>query len=106
MDTLRWVPRGEVILAQHAHGPAPGPEECIQPQNRLSEYAPLLLALSANSPYWQGMDTGYESTRVKIFENFPRAGMPPAFPDYESFENYVDLMVEAGAMDEIGRAHV
>jgi carboxylate-amine ligase len=46
------------------------------------------------------MDTGYESTRVKIFETFPRAGMPPAFPDYESFEAYVDLMVEAGAMDD------
>ena len=68
--------------------------------NRLSEYAPLLLALSANSPYWQGMDTGYESTRVKIFETFPRAGMPPAFPDYAAFESFVDLMVEAGAMDD------
>jgi glutamate---cysteine ligase / carboxylate-amine ligase len=78
----------------------PGPDECIQAHNRLSEYAPLLLALSANSPYWQGMDTGYESTRVKIFETFPRAGMPPAFPNYEAFENYVDLMVEAGAMDD------
>ena len=58
------------------------------------------MALSANSPYWQGIDTGYESTRVKIFETFPRAGMPPAFPDYEAFESYVDLMVEAGAMDD------
>lgn len=68
--------------------------------NRLSEHAPLLLALSANSPFWQGMDTGFESTRVKIFETFPRAGLPPAFPDYESFEGYVDLMVESGAMED------
>jgi len=89
-----------VIFGQHVHVGVPGPEECIQAHNRLSEHAPLLLALSANSPYWQGMDTGYESTRVKIFESFPRAGMPPAFPDYESFEAYVDLMVEAGAMDD------
>ena len=98
--TLRWIAEREVIFGQHVHVAVPGPDECIQAHNRLSEYAPLLLALSANSPYWQGMDTGYESTRVKIFETFPRAGMPPAFPNYEAFENYVDLMVEAGAMDD------
>src|SRR5918999_3535947 len=98
--TLRWIAQREVIFGQHVHVGVPGPEEAIQAHNRLSEHAPLLLALSANSPYWQGMDTGYESTRVKIFETFPRAGMPPAFPDYESFEAYVDLMVEAGAMDD------
>jgi carboxylate-amine ligase len=97
---LRWIAQREVIFGQHVHVGVPGPEECIQAHNRLSEHAPLLLALSANSPYWQGMDTGYESTRVKIFESFPRAGMPPAFPDYESFEAYVDLMVEAGAMED------
>jgi carboxylate-amine ligase len=100
IETLRWIAQREVIFGQHVHVGVPGPEECIQAHNRLSEYAPLLLALSANSPYWQGMDTGYESTRVKIFESFPRAGMPPAFPDYESFEAYVDLMVEAGAMED------
>jgi len=100
ISTLRWIAEREVIFGQHVHVGVPGPDECIQAHNRLSEYAPLLLALSANSPYWQGMDTGYESTRVKIFETFPRAGMPPAFPNYEAFENYVDLMVEAGAMDD------
>ena len=46
---------------------------------------------------------------MKIFESFPRAGLPPAFPDYEAFEGYVDLMVEAGAMEDytyllVGRA--
>src|ERR687890_1438841 len=100
IETLRWIAQREVIFGQHVHVGVPGPEECIQAHNRLSEHAPLLLALSANSPYWQGMDTGYESTRVKIFESFPRAGMPPAFPDYESFEAYVDMMVEAGAMED------
>src|ERR671910_606685 len=55
------------------------------PFSRFSEQAPLLLALSANSPFWQDFDTGFESCRVKIFETFPRAGLPPAFPDWESF---------------------
>lgn len=100
IETLRWIAEREVIFGQHVHVAVPGPEEAIIAHNRLSEHAPLLLALSANSPYWQGMDTGFDSTRVKIFETFPRAGLPPAFPDWESFENYVDVMVESGAMDD------
>lgn len=100
IETLRWVAEREVIFGQHVHVAVPGPEEAMVAHNRLAEQAPLLLALSANSPFWQGMDTGFESTRVKIFETFPRAGLPPAFGAYEEFEDYVDLMVEAGAMDD------
>ena len=100
IETIRWVAQREVIFGQHVHVGVPGEEEVIEAHNRLAEQVPLLLALSSNSPFWQGMDTGYESTRVKIFENFPRAGLPPAFPTYEAFENYVDLMVKAGAMDD------
>ncbi len=100
IKTLRWVAQREVIFGQHVHVAVPGPEEAIIAHNRLSEQVPLLLALSANSPFWQGFDTGFESSRVKIFETFPRAGLPPAFPDYEAFEGYVDLMVESGAMED------
>ena len=100
METLRWVAEREVIFGQHVHVAVPDEEKAIEAHNRLSEVAPLLLALSANSPFWQGMDTGFESSRVKIFEGFPRAGLPPAFPDYDAFEGYVDLMVAAGAMDD------
>ncbi|MGI8865274.1 MAG: carboxylate-amine ligase, partial [Rubrobacteraceae bacterium] len=91
IETLRWVAEREVICGQHVHVAVPGPEEAIIAHNRLAEQAPLLLALSANSPFWQGMDTGFESSRVKVFETFPRAGMPPAFPDWESFSDYVDM---------------
>jgi carboxylate-amine ligase len=98
--TLRWIAQREVIFGQHVHVAVPGPDEAIIAHNRLSELAPLLLALSANSPFWQGFDTGFESSRVKIFEGFPRAGLPPAFPDYEAFEEYVDLMVASGAMED------
>ncbi len=100
VQTLRWVAQREVIFGQHVHVAVPGPEECVIAHNRLAEQTPLLLALSANSPFWQGFDTGFESSRVKIFETFPRAGLPPAFPDYEAFEGYVDLMVESGAMED------
>lgn len=100
IEMLRWVAEREVIFGQHVHVGVPGPDEAIVAHNRLSEQAPLLLALSANSPFWQGRDTGFESSRVKIFETFPRAGLPPAFETYEEFEGYVELMVEAGAIDD------
>ena len=100
IETLRWVAEREVIFGQHVHVAVPDGERAIEAHNRLSEQAPLLLALSANSPFWQDFDTGFESCRVKIFETFPRAGLPPAFPDWESFEGYVDLMVRSGAMDD------
>jgi glutamate---cysteine ligase / carboxylate-amine ligase len=100
IETLRWVAKREVIFGQHVHVAVPDEEKVIEAHNRLSERAPLLLALSANSPFWQNSATGFESSRVKIFETFPRAGLPPAFPDYSSFEDYVDLMVRSGAMDD------
>ncbi|CAA9451463.1 MAG: FIG074102: hypothetical protein [uncultured Rubrobacteraceae bacterium] len=100
IETLRWVAEREVIFGQHVHVAVPDEEKVIEAHNRLSEHAPLLLALSANSPFWQDFDTGFESCRVKIFETFPRAGLPPAFPNWESFEDYVDLMVRSGAMDD------
>jgi carboxylate-amine ligase len=100
MATLRWVAEREVIFGQHVHVSVPDEEACIEAHNRLAETAPLLLALSANSPFWQGFDTGFESARVKIFESFPRSGLPPAFPDWSAFEDYVDLMVRSGAMED------
>ncbi len=100
IETLRWVAEREVIFGQHVHVAVPDEEKVIEAHNRLSERAPLLLALSANSPFWQNSATGFESSRVKIFETFPRAGLPPAFPDWSSFEDYVDLMVRSGAMDD------
>jgi len=99
MEQLRWVAQREVIFGQHVHVAVADEEEAIEAHNRLSEWAPLLLALSSNSPFWQGFDTGYESVRVKIFETFPRSGLPPAFADWAAFESYVDLMVAAGAME-------
>src|SRR5919112_2644090 len=100
LRTLRWIAQREVIFGQHVHVAVPGPEEAIVAHNRLSELTPLLLALSANSPFWQGFDTGFESARVKIFEGFPRAGLPPAFPDSEAFVGNVDLMVAASAIED------
>src|ERR671920_26745 len=57
IKTLRWIAQREVIFGQHVHVGVPSEEAVIEAHNRLSEQAPLLLALSSNSPFWQGIDT-------------------------------------------------
>jgi carboxylate-amine ligase len=60
---------------------------------------PLLLALSANSPFWRGEMTGLASTRMPIFRAFPRVGIPPHYDDWEDYERRIGFMVEAGMLE-------
>ena len=57
----------------------------MRAMNRMRAHVPLLLALSANSPFWQGRDSGLASARTPLFQAFPRAGLPRAFADYEAY---------------------
>ena len=79
MEEMRWVAEREVIFGLHVHVGLASPDEAIAVLNGLRTWLPELLALSANSPFWLGRDTGLASTRTKIFETFPRSGLPPAF---------------------------
>lgn len=62
----------------------------------------MLLALSANSPFWNGFDTGLASARAKIFENLPNTGIPSAFDDFDAFQRYERRMVERGSIADRG----
>lgn len=92
IESMRWIAERELIFGLHIHVGLDSPDKAIACANGLRTYLPELLALSANSPFWQGRPTGLASTRVKIFEPFPRAGLPPAFGSFEEFE----LLVERG----------
>ena len=63
-------------------------------------HLPLLLALSANSPFWQGRDTGLASARTPLFQAFPRVGIPRAFDDYDDYVETVDLLIRSDAFPE------
>jgi carboxylate-amine ligase len=63
-------------------------------------WLPELLAVSANSPFWHGRDTGLASTRSKIFDTMPRSGLPPAFASFEEFELLVDRGVRTGSFED------
>src|SRR6201994_2740499 len=58
-----------------------------------------IMALATNSPFWLGLNTGYKGYRAKVFENFPRTGIPDAFSSYSEFENYVSLLVRTNCID-------
>ena len=63
-------------------------------------HLPLLLALSVNSPFWQGRDTGLASARTPLFQAFPRVGIPRAFRDYADWVEAVDLLIRCDAFPE------
>jgi carboxylate-amine ligase len=67
--------------------------------NSIRYFLPHIMALATNSPFWLGLNTGYKGYRAKVFENFPRTGIPDAFQSYSEFENYVNLLVRTNCID-------
>jgi glutamate---cysteine ligase / carboxylate-amine ligase len=92
MEDMRWVADRALIFGLHVHVGVDSGQKAIAVTNALRTWLPELLALSSNSPFWQGRETGLASTRVKVFDSFPRSGLPPAFSSWEEFE----LLVERG----------
>ena len=99
-EELGALARLQIIFALHVHVAVPDGEAAIRATNSLVRHAPLLTALSANSPFWNGMDTGFQSARVKIRDASPRSGLPPTFRDWGEFEAYTDALVAAGSIPD------
>src|SRR5918997_1540813 len=97
---MGWTARMQAIYGLHVHVAVPDAEHAIRAVNALSQYVPLFVALSANSPFWGGSDTRLSSVRVKIFNLVPRSGLPPPFRSWEDFEGYVDALVGAGSIPD------
>jgi carboxylate-amine ligase len=98
--SMRELARREPTFGLHVHVGVPGPEEAIYAANRLRTHIPLLLALSVNSPFWQGRDTGLSSARTPLFQAFPRVGIPRAFSDYAEYVETVDVLIRCDAVPE------
>lgn len=98
--SMRELARREPTFALHVHVGVADPENAIRVANRLRGHLPMLLALSANSPFWQGRDTGLASARTPLFSAFPRVGVPRAFADYADYAATVDRLVRCEAIPE------
>ena len=99
-EEMGWVARTQAIYGLHVHVAVPDGDTAIVAVNALAQHVPLLVALSANSPFWRGSDTGLASTRIKIFEMFPRSGLPPTFRNWEDFEDHIGALVSAGSIPD------
>lgn len=100
MEDMRWVAERELIFGLHVHVGLDSPDTAIACCNAARTFLPELLALSANSPFWQARPTGLASTRTKVFEAFPRSGLPPAFASYEEFELLVDRGIRTNSFPD------
>jgi carboxylate-amine ligase len=98
--SMRELARREPTLALHVHVGVATPAEAIRLANRLRGHVPLLLALSANSPFWHGRRSGLASARTPLFQAFPRTGVPRRFRNYRDYVQSVDLLIRAGAIPE------
>ena len=97
---MRELARREPTFALHVHVGVASPDAAIQLMNRMRGHVPLLLALSGNSPFWQGRDTGLASARTPHFQAFPRVGIPRLYRDYADWVEAVDVLLRCEAFDE------
>src|SRR3989440_8521743 len=101
VDEVQWPARRLAIFGIHTHVGVRSPEKAITIANALSAYLPHFLALSASSPYWMGKDTGLASSRSKVFEALPTAGLPQQFSVWAEFEEFMTTLISARAISSI-----
>src|SRR5881227_2085619 len=97
---LRFVARQELIFGVHVHVGVDDPDKAVHVANGMRVHVPLLLALSANSPFWRADATGLLSTRTPIFRAFPRVGIPPTYRNFDEYSSRVGFMVESRAIED------
>ena len=95
---LQFVARQELIFGIHVHVGMDDPDKAIHVVNGMRVHLPLLLALSANSPFWRANQTGLLSARTPIFRAFPRVGIPPRYDDFDDWRRRIEFMVASKAI--------
>ena len=100
ISALRFVARQELIFGMHVHVGIDDPDKAIHVANGMRVHIPVLLGLSANSPFWRADATGLASTRTPIFRAFPRVGIPPDYDDWDDYERRIEFMIKAGVIED------
>lgn len=101
VEAMQWPARRLLICGMHVHVGIADGERAIRIINELRRHLPLLLALSASSPYFDGEDSGLASARSKVFEALPTAGLPPQISDWVDFERFMATLVDAECIASI-----
>ncbi|MCE6987884.1 carboxylate-amine ligase [Dyadobacter sp. CY323] len=99
IDEMRDVARGNLIFGLHVHVGIENRNEGIEIMNAVRYFLPHIYALSTNSPFWCGRNTGFKSYRSKVFDKFPRTGIPDFFSSASEYDEYVALLVKTKCID-------
>ena len=99
VNDMQQIARANLIFGLHVHIGIPHREDGIDIMNQARYFLPHLYALSTNSPFWLGQNTGLKAYRQMIFERFPRTGIPDAFESLSEYEDYLKLLVSTGCID-------
>jgi carboxylate-amine ligase len=99
VEDMQLVARANLIFGLHVHIGVEDRETAIHMMNHARYFLPHMLALSANSPFWLGMDTGLKSYRCKVFDKFPRTNIPDYFPSWGEYESFIKLLIKTGCID-------
>ena len=99
VEDMQLVARANLIFGLHVHIGVEDRETAIHLMNHARYFVPHILALSTNSPFWLGMNTGLKSYRCKVFDKFPRTNIPDYFPSYGEYENFIKLLIKTGCID-------
>jgi glutamate---cysteine ligase / carboxylate-amine ligase len=99
VEDMQLVARANLIFGLHVHIGVEDRETAIHMMNHARYFVPHILALSTNSPFWLGMNTGLKSYRCKVFDKFPRTNIPDYFASYGEYESFVKLLIKTGCID-------
>jgi carboxylate-amine ligase len=99
VNELQEAARSNLIFGLHVHVGMESREMANHIANSTRYFLPHIYALSTNSPFWEGRTTGYKSFRTKVFDKFPRTGIPDAFESIEAYDNYVKLLIKTNCID-------
>lgn len=99
VNELQEAARSNLIFGLHVHVGMEDRKMGIHIANSARYFLPHVYALSTNSPFWVGRKTGYKSYRTKVFDKFPRTGIPDYFESIEAYESYVNLLIKTNCID-------
>jgi len=99
VEDMQLVARANLIFGLHVHIGIDDREAAIHMMNHARYFLPHILALSTNSPFWLGMNTGLKSYRCKVFDKFPRTNIPDYFPSWGEYENFIKLLIKTNCID-------
>jgi carboxylate-amine ligase len=99
VQEMQEAARSNLIFGLHVHVGIADKNMAIHIQNTVRYFLPHIYALSCNSPFWEGRNTGFKSFRTKVFDKFPRTGIPDHFNGWDDFKNYVNLLIQTNCID-------